>query len=239
MSANVLKLKRFRQRPGECATAAAACVANYYNNDIDYRSVRSATDPDGNGLYTPEIGILLNKLGFQKVTIVSADIRQLDFQWKKMKKETLIKKLKHSGRWTEWKESSKAYAEFLSNENYDNNLIIDLHFGKYIRKALLAKKPVLASFNWNLFFKFPKWNDYGKRDAFKGSYEEHEVVITGYDTKGVYVLDSHHEMYRGKLAKFKSGKYKIDWETLHTVMGFGDLIIPDKYDENKISDELV
>jgi hypothetical protein len=63
----------------------------------------------------------------------------------------------------------------------------------------------------------------------KGDYSEHEVVIYGYDEKGVYILDSHHKLYRGRLAKYRKGRYKMDWETLHTVMGFGDLIIPERY----------
>lgn len=230
-----LNVERFLQEPGECAVAAAATVANYYNNDVGYDEAREICQPDGDGMYTGDIARLLNRLGFKKVTVISADIHQLDFGWQSLSKERLIieiKKASRSFRDHGYRNSARSYVKMLTDRTCDNSIIIDFHFGKYIRQFLKAGKPVLASFNWNLFFKFPKLDSQGRPDAIKGDYEEHEIVIVGYDDTGVEIVDSHHEMYTGKLSTYRSGRYRMDWETLHTVIGFGDVILPDEYDSN-------
>lgn len=238
-----LHLDRFRQGAGECAVAAAASVANFFDKEIDYKLVRKIANTDGDGLYTPQIGMLLNQVGFDKVTIISADLKQLDFDWQDLPKDELVQQLKRSARWHPdegYREPAAAYVQFLTDEECHNELIIGHHFGRYIRKYLSKGIPVMASFNWHLFFNYPKWDDHGEPDALKGDYEEHEVVICGFDEHGVDILDSHYEMYYGKLAKYKNGRYRMDWETLHTVMGFGDLIIPQKFVMGKVHDyELV
>jgi hypothetical protein len=234
------KLRRFKQEPGECALAAAASVANFYNKTVDYDFVRTLSSAnDGQGVYTPDIAILLNRLGFQNVTVVSADINQLDFSWQDLDRSDLVKQLKKSAKKHEdegYREQSESYVEFLNDPDKDNELIIDRAFGDYIRKYVGMGMPILASFNWNLFFQFPKWNQSNKADPIKGDYEIHEVVIYGCDRQGVDILDSHHELYEGRLKKYRSGRYRMDWETLMTVMGFGDLIIPQEY---VVANELV
>jgi hypothetical protein len=232
MRSQTLKVRRFLQEPGCCGIAAAASTANFYDSEVNYSIASRICKNDGEGLFTPDIARLCNRLGFTKVTIISADIGLLDFEWAHLKKPDLIQQLKRSYRYNPdpgSRESAGAYVKFLTDRDHDNDLIIDLHFGKYIRKHLSQGKPVLASFNWNLFFEFPKWNEQGKPDPIKGEFEEHEVVIVGYDNNGVDIVDSHHEMYQGKLSKYRSGRYRMDWETLHTVMGFGDLILADKH----------
>lgn len=237
MRSATLRVQRFLQEPGECAIAAAASVANFYHKDINYDFARDICDPDGEGMYTADIARLLNRLGFTKVTVISADLNQLDFEWKKLSKDDLIAQLKRSSRWNPdlgYRDCASSYVKFLTDDTCNNDLVIDSHFGNHIRKHLSQGKPVLASFNWNMFFQFPKWNDRGKPDPIKGDYEEHEVVIVGYDNDGVDIVDSHHELYHGKLAKFRTGRYRMDWETLHTVMGFGDVILPDKFVRQEI-----
>jgi hypothetical protein len=128
--------------------------------------------------------------------------------------------------------------KFLENED-GNNVIIDRQFGNHIREAINNGLPVLVSFNWNLFFKFPKWNKYGEADPIRGDFEQHEVVIYGYDDDGVNIIDSHHEMYKGKLKKYRNGRYKMDWETLMTTMGSGDLIIPKEFSKERAYEQLV
>ena len=61
-----------------------------------------------------------------------------------------------------------------------NKIFIDFKFGNYIRKFLDQKKPVILSFNWNLFLKKPKT----KRDIVdpaRGEWQEHAVVSVGYN----------------------------------------------------------
>lgn len=231
-------LHRYLQEPGECAVAASASIANFYNKEIDYDFARAVADTDGQGLYTPSIGRLLNDLGFTSVSIVSADLLTLDFEWKDLEPDEMTRQLKKAAKRHEDKgtrEIALSYAEFLSDPTCSNELIIDRHFGKYIRKYVGQQGiPILASFNWNLFFEFPKWNASHKSDPVRGEYEEHEVVIYGCDDKGVDILDSHHEMYEGRLSKYRTGRYRMDWETLMTVMGFGDLIIPGEYTEPRV-----
>jgi hypothetical protein len=227
------KMQRYLQDAGCCAIAASASIANYYNPQVDYDFAKMVAKPDGDGMYTPSIGRLLNNLGFTNVSIVSADLYALDFEWKDLDQEELIKQLRKTARKHEddgIREMAAEYVNFLSDPECENELIIDRHFGKYIRKYVgEMAMPVLASFNWNLFFEFPKWNERNKLDPIKGDFEEHEVVVCGCDEKGVDVVDSHHELYEGRLAKYRNGRYRIDWETLMQVMGFGDLIIPGGY----------
>lgn len=237
MKRTFLSVNRFLQLPGECAVAAAATVANFYNTAIDYEYTRSLCNPDGEGMYTPDIALLMNQLGFQKVTVVSSDLNLLDYDWRKLKKTDLIQQMKKVARYhydIDQKESAGMYVKFLKDETKDNRLIIDHHFGRYIRESLSRDCPVMISFNWQMFFEFTKWNDNGKNDPIHGNTEEHEVVVCGCDDEGVDICDSHYEMYYGKLAKFKSGRYRMDWETLHTVMGVGDLIIPTGYKSNEL-----
>jgi predicted double-glycine peptidase len=227
-----LRLHRYLQDAGCCAIAAAASVANYYDKNLDYEVAKGIVDPDGQGMYTPDIGRLMNTLGFNAVTIVSANMDCFDFKWQGLSRNRMlneIKRVARYGRDEESKEIGRAYVNFLSDTAYKNDVIIDINFGKYIREHLSQGKPVLASFCWNLFFNYPKWNDQGEIDPLRGQAEEHEVVIYGYDEKGVHILDSHHELYRGKLKKYASGRYTMSWELLMTVMGSGDLVLPDKF----------
>lgn len=234
-----LNVKRYLQEVGECSIAAAASVANFFDSKVNYDIARSLINPDGEGLYTPEIAILLNKLGFKRVTVITADLDQIDYEWRKLKKLELIRQLKKMRRYgpeESYREAAGSYVQFLSDEDNDNNVIIDHHFGKYIREHLMEKKPVMASFNFTLFHGLPKWDDNGDDDPIRGESSQHEVVISGCDNDGVEIVDSHHELYHGRLSKFRSGRYRMDWETLHTVMGEGDIIIPDCYEPSVINE---
>src|SRR4051812_6551365 len=93
-----LRLNRFLQDPGCCAIGAVAAVANFYNKKINYDYVYGIVNPDGNGMYTPNIARLLNSLGFRSVTVISADINQLDFKWKDMERPALLKQLKRAAK---------------------------------------------------------------------------------------------------------------------------------------------
>ena len=228
-----LKMRRFLQGPGCCALAAVAEVVNFYDKTCSYKKVCDIANPDGSGMYTPDIAHLLNKMGFKSVKVVSADIQCLDFKWKGLLKETLSEKLKDVGRRhvdEDCRCCARSYRKLLDKPGHKNELIIDRHFGDYIRSHLSAGKPVLASFNWNLFFEFPKWNEENKVDPVNGDVEQHQVVLNGFDNKGASVIDSHYQLYRGRLSKYKKGRYKIDWETLMTVIGFGDLILADNFE---------
>ena len=225
-----MKLKRFLQEPGDCALASSATVANYYNKNINYHFVKQSTNYNNEGLWTPEVGLLLNNLGFQSVTIVTCDLEQFDFSWKNLSRKQIINRLKKYKRFYKWenKEIAKKYIKFLENKE-NNFLIIDSNFGSYIRKGLSDGIPVLISFNWNMFFEFPKMTD-NKLDPVQGNTESHMVAVYDYDDKGVYILDSHNQYYKGKLKKYRTGRYFMDWEKLHTVMGYGDVIIPANYE---------
>lgn len=230
-----LKVHRYLQDTGCCAVAAAASVANFYDKGIDYETVKRIALPDGDGMYTPDIARLMNRLGFHNVSVVSANIEHFDFKWQGISRPKMLDEMRRSARYhpdDEAKEIAHAYVKFLADPQYRNELIIDTRFGDYIREHLDAGNPVLASFNWNVFFNYPKWNDRGEVDPLRGFSEEHEVVIYGYDEKNVMILDSHHELYKGRLKKFASGRYTMTWEMLMTVMGFGDLILAGRFVPN-------
>ena len=45
------------------------------------------------------------------------------------------------------------------------------------------------------------------------------------DDEGVFVVDPHHELYRGRLKRYRNGYYKIPWEKFLVNIPQGDLII--------------
>lgn len=231
-----LKITRYKQKPGHCAIAACATVGNFYNPDIDYEQsqkiVKKKVVKDiDEGLDSGEIGSLLNHLGFRKVTIVTTNLNIFDYSWSKYKKNHLISTMKEMGKSYkgEYREVLKSLRKWLEFNQFDNNIIIDYDFSKYIRQALDDKKPLVLSFNWTMYFKYAKYKGIIE-NAIKGEAEEHAVVAYGYNKKGVYICDSHHQCYKYRLKKYRDGLYTIPWEHLMTIMGLGDLYIPENYE---------
>jgi hypothetical protein len=227
-----LDMTPFEQDYGCCAVAASAIVANYYDSEIDYKKAKSLTlkrvcrKVADKGLETSQIGTLLNLLGFQKVTIISSDLDLLDYTWKNLNRKRMIDILEKSvveSKKRDKKYSAKLMIKWLGNLRYNNKLIIDYNFGKYIRKHLDKNKPVIIVYNWTIYHKAPKEGKNGP-DVFNGKEECHAVVISGYDDKGVYIIDSNY-----RPSKRKKNSYKMSWENLMTCMGTGDVILADKY----------
>jgi hypothetical protein len=231
-----LKVTRYKQKPGHCAIAACATVGNSHNQGIDYEQSQEIAKKKvvkniDEGLDSGEIGSLLNHLGFQKVTVVTTNLHIFDYSWNKYKKNHLISTMKEMGKFYkgEYREVLKSLRKWLELEQFDNNIIIDYDFSKYIRQTLDNKNPLVLSFNWTMYFKYTKQGE-TKLDSIKGEMEEHAVVAYGYSKKGVYICDSHHECYKYKLKRYRSGLYVIPWEHLMTIMGLGDLYIPECYE---------
>jgi len=246
----VLNVVRFMQDPAHCAVAASAAYANYFNKKIDYEFVKPVAYEINNnikkiGMEDPEIGILLNMLGFSNVDVVSCDLNYLDFSWAALSKRDLINIFKKESKRKMWKENGysirfKSFVKFLEMNGYSNKLIIDNNFGDRIRQAIDNGFPPIITFNWTLFFKYAKYSDKGIPDPVNGDAEEHAVIANGYSDKGVYITDSHHECYKYSLKKYKDGKYFMTWEQLMTVMGTsGSVIIGYDYKKEKLQYELV
>lgn len=240
-----LRVKRYVQDPACCAVASSASVANFYNKKIDYPLTKIiAEDMIGDevldGLYTGEIGLLLNWLGFSKVDIISSDINFLDFTLNKLSKKKKLEELKKELRVNkECKENIKSVISFLDSPEYKNKIVVDSHFEKYIKKNIDENKPFVLTFNWTLFFGMPKLNDKGEVDAHKGNFEEHAVVVNGYDDKGIFIVDSLKSSYTRNLKKYSRGKYHVNWADMMASMPFGDLIIPDDYRPEKMKYEFM
>lgn len=231
----LLGVRRFRQHASECAIAAAASMANYYDRSIEYKDVRKLVrrTPNFRGLYTSQQAKLLNSLGFSSVTVVTADLGMVDFSWSTMPKDGLVSKLREMNAY--YGKAKKPYyrnykrhladmATWLSDERYDNRLIIDYDFGKYIRAALKKGNPVGVSVVWTSLFRFSKSHPLtGSLDDIRGDTVDHALVIRGYDSNGVYVVDSYQ--YNGNLKKYKNGYYKLSWERLLVNIPAGDIIL--------------
>lgn len=232
-----LQVNRFIQEPSHCAIASSACIANFYDKQYNYEIVKSITKDQvikdtSDGLSTGNIAILLNLLGFRKVSIVSANLHFLDWRWAKESKSNILKHL-HDIKphvYPDYKDHVADISKFLQNEGFDNKIIIDYDFGSYIRDFIDAGKPVGITFNWTLFFKFSKYNG-EKPDPFRGKCEEHAAVICGYDSKNVRICDSHHQYYKYRLKRYRQGFYNIKWEHLMIAMSQGDLLLPDKFEK--------
>ena len=214
----LLNVKRFVQYPSECAIAATSALANFYDVEVDYLEVRELIPPTRRkrGLYSSQQGRLLNRLGFESVTIVTADLGLVDFSWRKMSKRRLITQLKrfraYYGRVRD--KCNKSYVHdmimWLEDERYDNQLVISDDFARLIKKELNKGRPVGAAIDWTSMFKFRKGVDgqNTKNADVRGSIENHAIVVRGYDDQGVFIVDSHSKFYNGALKKYKRGYYK-------------------------------
>ncbi|MFA5599222.1 MAG: hypothetical protein WDA06_01365 [Phenylobacterium sp.] len=228
-----LKLNRYLQQECLCAVSAATSVVNYYFKDVQYNDVKTAAykirkDVEVEGMFDSEIGKLFNLFGF-KVEIISADIGYLDFSWDSLTKKALIKNLQFKAKELPKKDTDyivcSKMIEFL--KKYGNKLTIDYNFKDRICNCIDSCMPLVACFNWNVFFKVSKSDKYGNIDPINGESEEHAVAINGYDKKGVFVVDSNYEYGKGKYQKYSNGKYKITWEDfLFILYGTGSLVIP-------------
>ena len=237
---NRLKVKRFIQEPACCAVAASTAIANYYNKEITYDLVKVAAedivgDEIVDGMSSGEILQLLNAIGFKNLIYVSSDVNFLDFSWNSLSKKYLIENLKSAYKINkDYKENIKTILKALESPEYNDKLIIDYHYGKYIRNAIDNGMPVFMVFNWTIFFRFSKYNNKGLADSIRGDYEEHAVVINGYDDKNISIVDSHNDFYKGRLSKYKTGRYTMTWEEAMSVMNFGEIIIPSKYNKKLV-----
>ena len=228
----LLSVKRFKQQPSECAIAAAASLANFFDPEIDYKDVRELVPKRirKQGLDTSAEAGLLNQLGFESVTIVTADLNLIDFGWAKYTKKSIVRRMKmlraHYRRQKEKElvEYVDDMITWLEDERYDNNIIIDYEFKKHIKKQLARRVPVGAAVNWTSLFKFSK-GDRRQNGDINGTQEDHAIVLRGCDDKGVFVVDSHHQYYTGKRAKYKNGYYKLPWDKFLVNVPAGDLIL--------------
>lgn len=223
-----IKVQRYLQDTSHCTIGAAATIANYCNKEIDYDIAKQIaykffhiqSKEYFDGLSTGEIGMLLNELGFGKVTVVSSNLDCLDYAWSSESNKSMVELLHKTSRrkHVPYPGDCKLMAKFL--ERKGNQLVLDYNFGEHIRSALDRDIPVIITFNWTMFFRLPKN---------KGAYEEHAVVANGYSAKKVNIIDSHNAFYKYKLKKYGKGEYSMTWENLMSVMGFGDVIIPEDY----------
>lgn len=228
----LLPVKRFKQRPSECAIAAAASLANFFDPAVHYEDVREMVPKRlrKQGLETSQEARLLNQLGFESVTIVTADLNLIDFGWAKYTKKSIIRRMKmlraHYRRHKEHEQVEYVddMIRWLEDERYDNNIIIDYEFKKHIKKQLARGVPVGAAVNWTSLFKFSK-GDRRQNGDIKGDPEDHAIVLRGCDEKGVFVVDSHTECYKGKRAKYRRGYYKLSWDKFLVNIPAGDLIL--------------
>jgi len=233
-----LKVTHFLQDPAHCAVAACSVAGNFYNKEINYENTKKLAykkvygKVKDEGLESAQMGMLLNQLGFYKVIIITSYLNLVDYEWQNFSREKIIKAFELSltkKKEKEEKAMTRLNLKWLKDYDYDNQLIISYDFGKYIRQHLNKGKPVVLSFNWTMFQKFAKSVEDGSNDPYNGLEEEHAVVANGYDGKGVWIVDSHHQYYKYKRKKYRKGFYKISWENLMSCMGQGDVILPEEY----------
>ena len=236
---NRLKVKHFLQDPAHCAVASSAEMANYYDSTIDYEYTKKLAHKKiskkigDEGLETSQIALLLNYLGFKKVTIVSSSMSIFDYSWSKYSRKKITEALKNAISKKKDKverlETKNMY-KWISKTEYNNCIKIDYDFDKYIKKQLNSRKPLILTFNWTIFFRFIKDGGEEEPDAINGDAAEHAVVANGYDNKGIWIVDSHHEYYKYTRKKYRKGFYKMPWSHLYTCMGTGDLILAEEYE---------
>jgi hypothetical protein len=232
-----MRIKRFPQEPSHCVTSTVSSIANFYNSKIDYNKTKDVANnfigPTKDGFDDGETGRLLNKLGFKKIDIVTTELLMFDYNWAKLSKRKLIEVMDESRNKIneDYRETFKSLIRFLKNKGCRNNIIIDYDFSKYIKKYLDKSIPIIVTFNWTMFFKWPKENIWRKTSPVMGDVTLHAAVIYKYDDEGVHICDSHQEYYKYRLKGFKKGRYKVPWEKLMVTMASGSLVIPQEYNE--------
>lgn len=218
----LLSVKQWTQLDNECAVCAVASIANYYDPSINYQDIRKYVKKSvrKNGLWAPQQGKLLNKLGFQDVTIISFDLELFDFSWNKLTKKGFIKRLKKAKSYyscsshQDIDDLAEEYIQWLNTEDCDNRVIIDTDLPKYIRKYLNNGRPVGASYDSHTLWKKSKGSMSLNLD-FRGETREHAVVIRGYDDHGVFIVDSDRQ----------ESHYKVKWSQFLTSSKTGDLLL--------------
>ena len=235
-----LKVQRYLQDPSHCGIASCATIGNFYNKKIDYEKTKEVAQKmfkdTGEGLFSTEMGRLLNTLGFENVLFVNMDLQIFDCSWAKLNKKQLCEMLvKVKRRKEEQRDQTKDILKFL--EHKGNSIILDYHFAQYVTEYINKGCPLISCFNWTKFFDFVKISDKGEYDSLKGDVEYHAVVVCGYNDKGVFIVDSHNDCYKYKLKKFRQGEYCMPWEDYIAVTT--DLVIPYGYQEELCSYALV
>ena len=92
-----IKVTHYKQDPAHCAVASSAVIANYYDSEIDYEYTKALATKKisrkiaEEGLDSAEICLLLNCLGFRKVTLISSDFDVWDYSWSKYGRKKLLK----------------------------------------------------------------------------------------------------------------------------------------------------
>ena len=238
MKKKILKINRFVQDPSYCAVASSACLANFFNKDIDYEKTKEIVHSiykketiREEGMDTGQICTLLNALGFQKVTVITSNLHIFDYTWENYSRNKMIRTLKTASRKLDagYRESALLFHNWLKNKDYDNKIILDYDFSKYIQESIEGGTPAYVTFNWTMHFKYHKENEKGRKDEFKGNFTEHATIAYGIDNKNVHICDSHKNFYVKKLKRYSKGMYTVPWTQFMSIMGFGDVILVDNY----------
>jgi hypothetical protein len=212
----VIRVQRFRQRKDECAIAAVATLANYYDPLMSYRDIRRLVSVKDrkSGLDAAQQGMLLNQLGFTKITIVSYDLLVFDYGWNRYTNKGIVSRLSKLHRLlvargeTEYAKLARHYIAWLGASACENHLKIDNDLAYYVKRYIRLQRPIGAIMNHTSMYKDSKGSIATGGDI-RNYAKYHAVVIRGYDADNVFLVDS--DSYRNA-----SGFYKMKWSKFLT-----------------------
>lgn len=215
-SRQVIKVHRFQQRNDECAIASVATIANYYDDSLTYSGIRRlvSSRQRKEGMYSPEQGALLNKLGFSKITIVSYDLELFDYGWNRYTNRGKISRLEKAAKYLRvqgnigYAKLAEAYITWLSDVNCDNQLVIDNDIATYLKRSIKQERPVGVLMNWTSMYKWTKGSVATGGDI-KNYASYHAMVARGFDSNNVYLVDP--DSYRKP-----NGLYTMKWSKFLT-----------------------
>lgn len=234
LSRNMLKVKKYTQNEGECAICAVASLSHFYKKEINDEYVKNLIEKRARkqGLWTTEMGELLNILGFNSIKLVTANLNMIDFSWSNFSKPKIIKKIKRLSQYYkrinhEFSDMMSHVHQWLTDKENDNSIVIDHDFPVHIKRCIDRGIPVIATINATVLFKLPKGPVAGvynnKELDIKGTAQEHAVVIRGYDSKNVYIVDSDNGPDT-QFKKYRTGYYKLTWNKFLIGTQNGDLL---------------
>lgn len=222
-----MNLTRYKQDRNHCSVGACASVANYYDKLITYDVVKeeayrttNTNKKTYNGTESGEIGTILNNIGFESVEIVTCNYDIINYKWANLDPTTIGNRIKAKCR-RENDNNPRSALNTMSRfllDGFDNKITITNNFRKIIKNALKKSMPIIIAFNWSMFAMI---------DMPERAY--HVVALEKCSKKHVNVVDSHWRHYKGELAKYASGKYKMLWEDLMLFMDEGTIFIPSNF----------
>ncbi|MFA6073360.1 MAG: C39 family peptidase [Candidatus Woesearchaeota archaeon] len=159
----------------DCGIAGVAMLCKYYNIPKTFNALKKEIETDKIGTYAPQLGTYLIKQGLD-VEIVTLHPKLFTLLDSKLSQKEIITRLETSHNSTTSNQDKKVITHFKEFMNSGGKIKIKIPDIIDIKNEIHKKRPVGALMTTNFINNVPIFNF-------------HFNIITGYDTKHIYVND--------------------------------------------------